>query len=31
VVEAPSVIATHLSKLVREYLPELFRHEDVPA
>ncbi|WP_395399037.1 flagellar biosynthesis protein FlhA [Pseudoduganella sp. UC29_106] len=31
VVEAPSAIATHVSKLVREYLPELFRHEDVPA
>jgi flagellar biosynthesis protein FlhA len=29
VIEAPSVIATHLSKMVREYLPELFRHEDV--
>ncbi|SFL57192.1 flagellar biosynthesis protein FlhA [Rugamonas rubra] len=31
VVEAPSAIATHLSKLIREYLPELFRHEDVAA
>ena len=31
VVEAPSAIATHVSKLVREHLPELFRHEDVPA
>jgi flagellar biosynthesis protein FlhA len=31
VVEAPGVIATHLSKLMREHLPELFRHEDVPA
>ncbi len=31
VVEAPSAIATHVSKLVREYLPELFRHEDVAA
>ncbi|HAT33666.1 MAG TPA: flagellar biosynthesis protein FlhA [Janthinobacterium sp.] len=31
VVEASSVIATHVSKVVREYLPELFRHEDVPA
>jgi flagellar biosynthesis protein FlhA len=31
VVEAPSAIATHVSKLVREYLPELFRHEDVSA
>jgi flagellar biosynthesis protein FlhA len=31
VVDCASVIATHLSKLVREHLPELFRHEDVPA
>ncbi len=31
VVDAASVIATHVSKLVREYLPELMRHEDVPA
>ncbi len=31
VVDAASVIATHVSKLVREYLPELLRHEDVPA
>ncbi|WP_338763673.1 flagellar biosynthesis protein FlhA [Massilia sp. METH4] len=31
VVEAPSAIATHLSKLIREYLPELFRHDDVAA
>ena len=31
VVEAPSVIATHLSKLIRDFLPELFQHEDVPA
>lgn len=28
VVDIPSVIATHLSKLIREYLPELFGHED---
>jgi flagellar biosynthesis protein FlhA len=28
VVDVPSVIATHVSKLVREYLPELFGHED---
>ena len=28
VVDVPSVIATHLSRLVREYLPELFGHED---
>ncbi len=31
VVDCASVIATHLSKVVREQLPELFRHEDVPA
>jgi flagellar biosynthesis protein FlhA len=31
VVEVPSAIATHVSKVVREYLHELFRHEDVPA
>jgi flagellar biosynthesis protein FlhA len=31
VVEPASVIATHCSKLVRDYLHELFRHEDVPA
>ena len=31
VVEAPSAIATHVSKVVRDYLPDLFRHEDVPA
>ncbi|MES2258647.1 MAG: flagellar biosynthesis protein FlhA [Pseudomonadota bacterium] len=31
VIEAPSAIATHVSKLIREYLPELFRHEDVAA
>lgn len=28
VVDIPSVIATHLNKLIREYLPELFGHED---
>ena len=28
VVDGPSVIATHVSKLVRENLPELFNHED---
>jgi hypothetical protein len=27
VVEAPSVIATHLSRVVRDHLPELLRHE----
>ena len=31
VVEVPSVIATHCSKVVRDHLHELFRHEDVPA
>jgi flagellar biosynthesis protein FlhA len=31
VVEVPSAIATHCSKVVRDYLHELFRHEDVPA
>ncbi|HSD40217.1 MAG TPA: flagellar biosynthesis protein FlhA [Rhodocyclaceae bacterium] len=31
VVDTPSVIATHVAKLVRDYLPELIRHEDVPA
>jgi flagellar biosynthesis protein FlhA len=31
VVDVPSVIATHLSKLVREQLPELLRFDDVTA
>jgi flagellar biosynthesis protein FlhA len=31
VVEPASVIATHCSKVVRDYMHELFRHEDVPA
>jgi flagellar biosynthesis protein FlhA len=31
VVEAPSVIATHVSRVIREHLSELLRHEDVPA
>ena len=31
VVEVPSAIATHVSKVVRDYLPDLFNHEDVPA
>jgi flagellar biosynthesis protein FlhA len=31
VVETPSVIATHLARVVRDHLPELLRHEDVPA
>jgi flagellar biosynthesis protein FlhA len=31
VVEVPSVIATHCSKVIRDHLHELFRHDDVPA
>jgi flagellar biosynthesis protein FlhA len=31
VIEVPSALATHTSKLARDYLAELFRHEDVPA
>jgi flagellar biosynthesis protein FlhA len=31
VVEGPSVITTHLAKLLREHLPELLRHEDMTA
>jgi flagellar biosynthesis protein FlhA len=31
VVEVPSAIATHTSKVARDYMSELFRHEDVPA
>ena len=31
VVDVASVIATHVSKLVRDHMPELLRHEDVPA
>jgi flagellar biosynthesis protein FlhA len=31
VVEVASAVATHCSKVVRDYLPDLFRHEDVPA
>ncbi|GAB3185584.1 flagellar biosynthesis protein FlhA [Hydrogenophaga aquatica] len=31
VVDLPSVVATHLTKVVRDNLPELFQHEDVPA
>jgi flagellar biosynthesis protein FlhA len=31
VVDPAAAIATHLSKLVRDHLPELLRHEDVPA
>jgi flagellar biosynthesis protein FlhA len=31
VVDAASVIATHVSKIVHDYLPELIRYEDMPA
>ncbi|MEQ6292060.1 flagellar biosynthesis protein FlhA [Vogesella sp. GCM10023246] len=31
VVDPASVIATHVAKTVRDYLPELFRHDDVAA
>ncbi|NCT99851.1 MAG: flagellar biosynthesis protein FlhA [Comamonadaceae bacterium] len=31
VVDVPTVVATHVTKLIRENLPELFQHEDVPA
>jgi flagellar biosynthesis protein FlhA len=31
VVEVASAIATHASKIAKDYLSELFRHEDVPA
>ncbi|BAK77703.1 flagellar biosynthesis protein FlhA [Pseudogulbenkiania sp. NH8B] len=31
VVDCPSVIATHLNKVMRENLAELFRHDDVAA
>lgn len=31
VVDLPSVLATHLTKVVRDNLPDLFQHEDVPA
>jgi len=31
VVEVASAIATHTSKTTRDYMAELFRHEDVPA
>lgn len=31
VVDPASAIATHVSKLIREHLAELLRHEDVPA
>ncbi|WP_164963650.1 flagellar biosynthesis protein FlhA [Rubrivivax sp. JA1026] len=31
VVEPAGVVATHVSKLVRDHLGELLRHEDVPA
>ncbi|CAM3555059.1 flagellar biosynthesis protein FlhA [Paracidovorax anthurii] len=31
VVDGPSVIATHVSKLIQDHFSELIRHEDVPA
>jgi flagellar biosynthesis protein FlhA len=31
VVEPASAIATHAAKVIRDYLPDLFRHDDVPA
>jgi flagellar biosynthesis protein FlhA len=31
VIEVASAIATHTSKIARDYMAELFRHEDVPA
>jgi flagellar biosynthesis protein FlhA len=31
VVEVASAIATHASKVAKDYMAELFRHEDVPA
>ncbi|SCK17437.1 flagellar biosynthesis protein FlhA [Vogesella sp. LIG4] len=31
VVDGASVIATHVSRTLRDYLPELFRHDDVAA
>jgi flagellar biosynthesis protein FlhA len=31
VVEVASAIATHTSKIAKDYMAELFRHEDVPA
>jgi flagellar biosynthesis protein FlhA len=31
VVEVASAIATHASKIAKDYMAELFRHEDVPA
>ena len=31
VVDRPSVIATHLAKLIQDNMPELLRHEDVSA
>ena len=31
VVDRPSVIATHLAKLIQDYMSELLRHEDIPA
>ncbi|GGY04532.1 flagellar biosynthesis protein FlhA [Paludibacterium paludis] len=31
VVDCASVLATHINKVIRDYLPELFRHDDVLA
>ncbi|MCX7204634.1 MAG: flagellar biosynthesis protein FlhA [Proteobacteria bacterium] len=31
VIDCPSVIATHLNKVIRSHLAELFRHDDVSA
>jgi flagellar biosynthesis protein FlhA len=31
VIEVASAIATHTSKIARDYMAELFRHDDVPA
>lgn len=31
VVEAASAITTHVAKLIRDHLPELLSHEDIPA
>jgi flagellar biosynthesis protein FlhA len=31
VVDIPSVVTTHVSKLLRDHLAELIRHDDVPA
>jgi len=31
VVDRPNVIATHLAKMIQDHMPELLRHEDIPA